>query len=233
MPSSLSSPLLLILFPLLGLVSATTIDIDGVEEPEDGDARTVFTSGGTYYIALNTTFLLYYSVLAGALLLAILALSGAFSSAESTSGYGQQYGYQQQYQQRAGAEEGYRNKRQAYSSGESCISPKNVWTSAETCEVACVPDPSISVPLVRIPWGKVLECKLAQCLLSLEFRQLLAMGKIMSVVHHTRPHTVCKYLQHQHWHWHSHFYILQAVSITVCIAVKQSSNEPGADHGSH
>merc|ERR1711936_1475063 len=67
---------------------------------------------GTYYIALNTTFLLYYSVLAGALLLALLALSGAFSSAESTSGYGQQYGYQQNYQQRAGAEEGYRNKRQ-------------------------------------------------------------------------------------------------------------------------
>lgn len=120
MPSSISSPLLLLLLPLLGLVSATTIDINGVEEPEDGDARTVFTSGGTYYIALNTTFLLYYSVLAGALLLAILALSGAFSSAESTSGYGQQYGYQQQYQQRAGAEEGYRNKREAYSSGESC-----------------------------------------------------------------------------------------------------------------
>merc|ERR1719151_133759 len=116
------SPLLittLLLLPMLGMVSATTIDINGVEEPEpeDGDARTVFTSGGTYYIALNTTFLLYYSVLAGALLLAILALSGAFSSAESTSGYGQQYGYQQQqYQQRAGAEEGYRNKRQAFSS---------------------------------------------------------------------------------------------------------------------
>merc|ERR1719510_97678 len=115
------SPLLittLLLLPMLGMVSAATIDINGVEEPEpeDGDARTVFTSGGTYYIALNTTFLLYYSVLAGALLLALLALSGAFNSAESTSGYGQQYGYQQQYQQRAGAEEGYRNKRQAYSS---------------------------------------------------------------------------------------------------------------------
>ena len=112
---------LLLILPLLGLVSATTIDINGVEESEEeGDARTVFTSGGTYYIALNTTFLLYYSVLAGALLLAILALSGAFSSAESTSGYGQQYGYQQHhYQQRAGAEEGHRNKRQAFSSGES------------------------------------------------------------------------------------------------------------------
>jgi hypothetical protein len=116
MPSLPCLLTVLLILPLLGLVSATTIDIDGVEEPEDGDARTVFTSGGTYYIALNTTFLLYYSVLAGALLLAILALSGAFSSAESTSGYGQQYGYQQQYQQRAGAEEGYRNKRQAFSS---------------------------------------------------------------------------------------------------------------------
>ena len=115
MPSSLT---LLLLLPLLGFVSTTTIDINGVEESEEGDARTVFTSGGTYYIALNTTFLLYYSVLAGALLLALLALSGAFSSAESTSGYGPQYGYQQNYQQRAGAEEGYRNKRQAFSSGE-------------------------------------------------------------------------------------------------------------------
>ena len=115
MPSSLT---LLLLLPLLGFVATTTIDINGVEEEEEGDARTVFTSGGTYYIALNTTFLLYYSVLAGALLLALLALSGAFSSAESTSGYGQQYGYQQNYQQRAGAEEGYRNKRQAFSSGE-------------------------------------------------------------------------------------------------------------------
>merc|ERR1712037_702962 len=79
--ATMPSLTVLLILPLLGLVSATTIDIDGVEEAEDGDARTVFTSGGTYYIALNTTFLLYYSVLAGALLLAILALSGAFSSA--------------------------------------------------------------------------------------------------------------------------------------------------------
>jgi hypothetical protein len=108
---------LLVLLLVLGLAAATTIDIDGVEE-EDGEARTVFTSGGTYYIALNTTFLLYYSLLAGALLLAGLALSGAFSSAESTSGYGAQYAYQQEHQ-RAGPEEAYRNKRQAFTAGES------------------------------------------------------------------------------------------------------------------
>merc|ERR1719480_118217 len=100
MPSSLT---LLLLLPLLGLVATTTIDINGVEEEEEGDARTVFTSGGTYYIALNTTYLLYYSLLAGTLLLAGLALSGLFTgSAESTSGYGQQYGYQQKQGQGQG-----------------------------------------------------------------------------------------------------------------------------------
>merc|ERR1711874_726248 len=81
---------------VINLAKATTIDIDGLEE-EDGEERTVFTSGGTYYIALNTTYLLYYSLLAG------LALSGLFTgSAESTSGYGQQYGYQQKQGQGQG-----------------------------------------------------------------------------------------------------------------------------------
>merc|ERR1739848_164593 len=85
----------LLLLCVIGLAKASTIDIDGFEE-EDGEERTVFTSGGTYYIALNTTYLLYYSLLAGTLLLAGLALSGLFTgSAESSSGYGQQYGYQQ------------------------------------------------------------------------------------------------------------------------------------------
>merc|ERR1712228_34038 len=112
------SPLLittLLLLPMLGMVSATTIDINGVEEPEpeDGDARTVFTSGGTYYIALNTTYLLYYSLIAGALLLAGLALSGAFSGEAATSGYGQQYGYGG-YNQRQGGQGDYRKKREAF-----------------------------------------------------------------------------------------------------------------------
>ena len=49
---------------IIGLTKASTVDIDGFEE-EDGEERTIFTSGGTYYIALNTTYLLYYSLLAG------------------------------------------------------------------------------------------------------------------------------------------------------------------------
>jgi len=105
------SPLFLLF--VLGLAKASTIDIDGFEE-EDGEERTVFTSGGTYYIALNTTYLLYYSLLLGTLLLAGLALSGLFtSSEESTSGYGQQYGYQQGYQQKNSQGGFARNKRYA------------------------------------------------------------------------------------------------------------------------
>jgi len=105
----------LFLLCVIGLAKASTIDIDGFEE-EDGEERTVFTSGGTYYIALNTTYLLYYSLLAGTLLLAGLALSGLFTgSAESSSGYGQQYGYQQKQGQGQGQGQGgfARNKRYA------------------------------------------------------------------------------------------------------------------------
>jgi len=98
---------------ILGLTKASTVDIDGFEE-EDGEERTIFTSGGTYYIALNTTYLLYYSLLAGTLLLAGLALSGLFSgSAESTSGYGQQYGGYQRQGQGQGQGGFSRNKRYA------------------------------------------------------------------------------------------------------------------------
>ena len=110
---------LLIVFTL-ALVDASTVDLDGNvdDESEDGEARTIFTSGGTYYVALNTTFLLYYSILAAGLLLAGLALSGAFSAESASSGgYGQQYS-QQGYQQRTGGEEAFRSKRQAFSSGE-------------------------------------------------------------------------------------------------------------------
>ena len=32
---------------------------------EDGEERTIFTSGGTYYLALNTTYLLWYALLLG------------------------------------------------------------------------------------------------------------------------------------------------------------------------
>jgi len=98
---------------VLALAKAASIDIDGLEE-EDGEGRTVFTSGGTYYIALNTTYLLYYSLLLGTLLLAGLALSSLFTgSAESTSGYGQKFGYDQGYQQKNGQGGFARNKRYA------------------------------------------------------------------------------------------------------------------------
>jgi len=122
MTAAVSSSFLPFLFLVVFQASATTIDIDGVSELEDeysdGDARTVFTSGGTYYIALNTTYLLYYSLIAGALLLAGLALSGHFSGSADSTGYGHQYSYQEGYQgygQKAGSEGSFRNKRQAYS----------------------------------------------------------------------------------------------------------------------
>lgn len=54
---------------------------------EDGKARTVFTSNGNYFIALNTTYLLLYAALFGIGLLAALALASLFSPAEET-GYG-------------------------------------------------------------------------------------------------------------------------------------------------
>jgi len=105
------SPLVFLL--VIALARADDSFLDTALEEEDGEERTVFTSGGTYYLALNTTYLLYYSLLAGTLLLAGLALSGLFggSSAEST-GYGQGYGYQGY--QRQGQNQGFnRNKRYA------------------------------------------------------------------------------------------------------------------------
>lgn len=92
-----------LLLLLIGAACVTAeLDLADDIEEEDGDARTVFTSGGNYYIALNTTYLLYYAIIAGSLLLAGLALSSLFGGAAETEsgGYGQQYGQQQQgYQQ--------------------------------------------------------------------------------------------------------------------------------------
>ena len=60
---------------------------------EEGEERTIFTSGGTYYLALNTTYLLWWSLLLGGLLLGALFLSsGGGASAGAGAGYG---GYQQ------------------------------------------------------------------------------------------------------------------------------------------
>ena len=126
------SPCLLLC--LLAFARATTIDINGVEEnEEEGEGRTIFTSGGTYYIALNTTFLLYYSLIAGALLLAGLALSGVFSGSAESTGYGQRLG--QGVHQRVGAEEAYssRAKRQAYSTGELANTTFNLNLQQQNC----------------------------------------------------------------------------------------------------
>ena len=63
------------------------------EAEEEGEERTIFTSGGTYYLALNTTYLLWWSLLLGGLLLGALFLSsGGGASAGAGAGYG---GYQQ------------------------------------------------------------------------------------------------------------------------------------------
>ena len=83
---------ILLLFVCLSAAKAfDTTDLD--VEAEDGEERTVFTSNGNYYIALNTTYLLLYATLFGIGLLAALAISalfGAASSDDSGYGYGQQ-----------------------------------------------------------------------------------------------------------------------------------------------
>jgi len=103
---------LLLLLIGAACVTAELDLVDDIEE-EDGEARTVFTSGGNYYIALNTTYLLYYAIIAGSLLLAGIALSSLFGGAAETEtgGYGQQYGYQQQQQGYQGQQ---RQKRNAF-----------------------------------------------------------------------------------------------------------------------
>ena len=79
----------------LGVVScarASSLSSWG-EAEEEGEERTIFTSGGTYYLALNTTYLLWWSLLLGGLLLGALFLSsGGGASAGAGAGYG---GYQQ------------------------------------------------------------------------------------------------------------------------------------------
>ena len=70
---------------------ATFTKADSVLDNSDAQqqARTIFSSGGTYYLALNTTYLIYYGVLIGLGLLAILALA----SANSDVSYGSHSNY--------------------------------------------------------------------------------------------------------------------------------------------
>merc|ERR1711971_1383903 len=69
------------------LVSASSV-LDNEEAQKE--ARTVFTSGGTYYLALNTTYLIYYGIIIGLGLLAAFALASVGTSSAS-SGDGNQY----------------------------------------------------------------------------------------------------------------------------------------------
>ena len=108
----------LVFLIILSIASSASIDINGVEDDyEEGDERTIFTSGGTYYIALNTTYLIFYALAGAALLLAGLALTGAFAGQPASSGYGSQYANSQR--QRAGEGQGdFRSKREA--EGKEC-----------------------------------------------------------------------------------------------------------------
>ena len=64
----------------------------------EGQAKTFFSSGGNYYLALNTTYLIYYGVLLGLALLALLALAPLFGGS-SDAGYGNYQHYQQRFGQ--------------------------------------------------------------------------------------------------------------------------------------
>jgi len=87
-------------------------------EEGQNQARTIFTSGGTYYLALNTTYLIYYGILAGLGLLALLALTSLGGGAtESSYGSHGQYahsrngeGFDEQFHQH------HKQKRFAYES---------------------------------------------------------------------------------------------------------------------
>merc|ERR1712025_903937 len=85
------------------------------DELDDGEERSLFTSGGVYYLALNTTTLIYYALGAGAIILLLLLLTSMASPSQS-SGFGQNYGYDQ-FQRRNGEEADHNKKREALNSG--------------------------------------------------------------------------------------------------------------------
>ena len=113
---------------VISLVRAT--DLDSYDVEEDGEERTIFTSGGTYYIALNTTYLLLWSLLLGGILLGALFLAGG-SGASSDSGYGTPYGGYNQ--RKSGFEEGFnRNKRDLFEYGKTGEQTVDNFESCET-----------------------------------------------------------------------------------------------------
>ena len=91
----------------MGLLNSSAKAESVFENKEaESEARTVFSSGGNYFLALNTTYLIYYGLLLGLALLALLALSGLGGS--SADGYGS--GYQRFSQQESG--ENFHHQRQ-------------------------------------------------------------------------------------------------------------------------
>ena len=87
-----SSAKYIILLTCFVISEATSVNFKNSEGAEK-QARTIFTSGGTYFLALNTTYLIYYGILLGIATLALVALSGILGGGSSTSSYGSQSGY--------------------------------------------------------------------------------------------------------------------------------------------
>merc|ERR1712018_351242 len=87
-----SSAKYIILLTCFVISEATSVNFKNSEGAEK-QARTIFTSGGTYFLALNTTYLNYYGILLGTATLALVALSGILGGGSSTSPYGSQSGY--------------------------------------------------------------------------------------------------------------------------------------------
>ena len=64
-------------------------------DDDDREARTFFTSGGTYYLTLNTTYLVYAGLILAGLTLGTLALATfiAFLTKPKTTSYSTSYPY--------------------------------------------------------------------------------------------------------------------------------------------
>jgi len=77
------------------------------------EAKTFFTSGGTYYLALNTTYLIYYGILLGIGVMALIAITQL--GGDEAQSYGNS---NNQYQRQGDASEeefyDHRQKRAAY-----------------------------------------------------------------------------------------------------------------------
>jgi len=85
---------------LANSVSANAIE-DMLEE-EDGEDRSLFTSGGSYYVALNSTTLLTYASVVGFGLLSIILIANAFNNREAGEQFSRrdhhhQHAHNQQY----------------------------------------------------------------------------------------------------------------------------------------